>query len=49
VLNLSDKMKTAHLLKDGMSLAEAGWHYGKNESSTFSVQDKEHEVRSSFR
>jgi hypothetical protein len=47
-LNFSDEVKILNLLKGSMALVEVGWCYGKNELSICSVQDKEHEIRSTF-
>jgi hypothetical protein len=38
-------VKVLDLLKGGMSLAQVGWCYGKNESIIHSIQYKKHEIR----
>jgi hypothetical protein len=48
VLNLSNKVRILDLLKSSVSFIVVGWHYGKNESSSHSIQDKECEISSSF-
>jgi transposase-like protein/uncharacterized protein CbrC (UPF0167 family) len=47
VLSLDEKIKILHLLKSGMSVAEVGRKFGKNESSIRTIKQKEAEIRES--
>lgn len=46
VLSLSEKVKILDLLKEGVSVAEVGRRYGKNESSIRTIRNKSREIRS---
>jgi hypothetical protein len=42
--DLDDKVKILDLWEGDMSLTEAGWCYGENESNILSIEDKEDEI-----